>query len=182
MTAWLLVLALDYTLLSGVPTGWLAGGKPGQYVVAVDAHEAQDGHKSLRLESVVANPDSGYVTQIVNATRYRGKRIRLSGWLKTENTASAALWLSCNDDKWYVLNADVMSNRLVHGTTPFTRYDLVIDIPDKAKEVRFGAMLNGTGKIWIDDFHLDEVDATTPVTGAPPSNTNETPTNLSFEH
>ena len=182
MTAWAMALAIEVGLLSGAPAGWMAGGKAGEYRVALDEHEARDGRQSLRLEATSANAEAGYVTQVVKAARYRGKRIRLSGWLKTENAASAALWLSCNDERWYVINADLMNNRLVRGTTPFSRYDLVIEVPQNAMEVRFGATLRGGGRIWIDDFRLDEVDRSTPLTGGSVGSFgNDAPTNLSFE-
>jgi len=181
MAAWWTLLAVPLQILLGAPAGWMAGGKPGEYRVAVADREAHDGRRSLRLESAAANPDEGYVTQVVKANRYRGKRIRLSAWLKTESAAATGLWLSCNDEQWFVLNADMMDGRQVRGTTPFTRYDLVIDVPEKAMEVRFGARLQGTGKVWIDDFRLDEVERSTPLTGLAGSAANDAPTNLSFE-
>jgi hypothetical protein len=179
MLAWVMSLAVEASILAGAPMGWLASAKPGEFDVALDDREAHDGRRSLRLQAISPRAGVGYVTQIVHASPYRKKRVRLTAWMKTENVGYAALWLSCNDDKYNVINSDVMYDRPVSGSTPFSRYELVIDVPANAIDVRFGAKLDGTGKIWIDDFKLEEVSTQVALTGKPWGN--DAPANLSFE-
>jgi hypothetical protein len=175
-----LLLALQSVLLPGAPHGWLASSGPGEYQVALDDAVVHEGRRSLRIAAVAAQPSTAYVTQIVKADRWRGKRVRLSGWMKTDGAGEAALWLSNNDDKWNIISIDNMSDRPVRGTSDFRRYELVIDVADHAMELRFGAKLVGGGKVWIDDFRLEEVDRRTALTAGGYA-TNDAPTNLGFE-
>ena len=177
-----LFLATQAILLAGAPIGWHAFARPGEYEVQLDDQGPREGRRSLCLRALVARPSDGFVTQIVKAERWRGKRVRLSGWVRTENAQEASLWLSNNDERWMVITADIMSNRFIRGTTPWTRYELVIDVGANAMEVRFGGKLSGGGALWMDDLRLEEVDARTPLTsGTSGYASNDAPTNLGFE-
>jgi hypothetical protein len=62
-----------------------------------------------------------------------------------------------------------MANRSIVGTRDWRRYEIVLDVPPAAADVAFGAHLSGPGTIWVDDFQLEVVDPSVPVTnfGAP---------------
>ena len=58
-----------------------------------------------------------------------------------------------------------MGSRPVHGTTPWTRYEIVLDVPANSIEIAFGFFLTeGGGKVWGDDFKFEKIDSTVPVT------------------
>jgi hypothetical protein len=125
----------------------------------------------------------GRMTQTISADNYAGKRLRLSGYLKTQKVSQwAGLLLkaerSTDDPKTgrkitRTLTFDNMYNRSIGGTIDYTRYEVVIDVPDSATSICYGARLTGGGQIWFDDFKLEIVGHEIPTTNAPlkePSN------------
>jgi len=108
----------------------------------------------------------------------------MSAWMKTKLTSGKAhLWVRVDGD-WKDSPAkrgcfDNMNDRAPKGTTDWTRYDLVVDVPPTSKQIGFGGMLDGTGEMWVDDISFEEVSKSVPLTGEW-IETNE-PGNLGFE-
>ena len=67
-----------------------------------------------------------------------------------------------SDRRW--LGFDNMWNRSVRGDTDWKQYSVVLDVPNEAVNIRFGAILSGKGQTWADDLRLDVVDTKTSVT------------------
>ena len=115
----------------GMPFGWTRGGADGGkgYSVLLDTAVKHGGRASALLKFACGNENEyGTIGQVVAAEDYRGKRIRLSGWLKTENADSAAMWMRLDGDK-HLLGFDNMDDRPVIGTTNWKQYELVLDVP-----------------------------------------------------
>lgn len=146
----------------GVPTGWI-GAPPG---VLWDPTVSHGGEASARIRQAAA-PANGMPAQIsqwISATPWRGKRLRLSGWLHTDNVAAgwAALWVRADSATKPALVFDNMAGHGVEGTTAWKRYEVVVAVPAEATDLYFGAMLAGTGTVWLDDVSLDEAPAAKP--------------------
>jgi hypothetical protein len=60
---------------------------------------------------------------------------------------------------------DGKKNRSIKGTTDWTRYEIVLDVPANASNLAYGALLVGTGQIWFDDIKFEIVDKSVPTTG-----------------
>jgi hypothetical protein len=101
--------------------------------------------------------------QPIAADEYRGKRVRLSGWLKTVNAGEAALWMRI-DGEQRRLGFDNMSDRAVSGTTDWKMYSVVLDVPNDAKNIFLGVLLIGKGQTWADDLTFEVVDRNIAVT------------------
>jgi hypothetical protein len=56
-----------------------------------------------------------------------------------------------------LLAVDNMRNRAAAGTQDWTRYSLVLNVPDDAFGINIGARLMGPGKLWIDGVVFEEV-------------------------
>ena len=80
--------------------------------MVVDLSVRHRGKAAARIESTDTAPADGFGTlmQSFKADAYRGKRIRLSAWMKTENAASAQMWLRLDGTK-SVLGFDNMDSR-----------------------------------------------------------------------
>jgi hypothetical protein len=76
-----------------------------------------------------------------------------------------------------LLAFDNMGNRPIKGNTDWKLYEVVLDIPENTNKIAFGALLDGTGKVWIDDYNMEIVEKTVPTTG----NYSSSPKNLSFD-
>lgn len=165
----LVLLSASLALCSyDIPKGWLTGGSaPAKYEMGVDKGAGMDGTNAATIRSVVKKTRGfGTLMQQFLPTQYRGKRVRMSGYLKTSDVKGwAGLWLRIDQrGSLKPLAFDNMWKRATKGTSEWTRYDLVLDIPQNASNMAFGALLNGTGQIWFDKVNFEIVDQTVPST------------------
>jgi hypothetical protein len=147
--------------VAGHPKGWFGGsGKADEYEVGIDRKERHGGKASayVRLKNV-EETDFGTLGQVFKADDYRGKRVRLSAWLKTKDVAGGAgLWMRVDGaDK--TLTFDNMKERSPKGDSRWARYEIVLDVPEAAKHITFGMLVWGKGQAWVDDFRIESVDA-----------------------
>jgi len=176
-------LALAGQALSATPTGWIvAGTAPDDYEFAVENTTAASGTKSA---SITAKPDArpegfGTLMQTIAADDYRASRWRLSAYMRTEGAHRAQMWMRIDGPLHKVLGFDNMGSRPVTGTTGWTQYDIVLDVPAESVAIAFGFFLNGGGKVWADGFRLEKVEATVPMTPTEPV-LPRSPRNLDFE-
>jgi hypothetical protein len=147
-----------------LPVGWtIDGSGPQKTEVRRTCDESHGGRCSVRLSSDGAPavgglaPGFGALVQRVSAAEYAGRRVALSGWLKTRNTDAAGLWLRVNAGAT-VVAFDNMDDRPVTGSEPWTRFTLALDVPEGASAVAFGVRLTGRGAVWGDDLELTVVD------------------------
>ena len=85
---------------------------------------------------------------------FEGKAIELRGFLKTENVeGGAGLWMR-EDDGTQTVARDAMEDRPVRGTTDWTEYTIRLPVSAAGRTLFFGALLWGTGKVWVDDLQL----------------------------
>jgi hypothetical protein len=115
----------------------------------------------------------GKILQTVNADKYKGKRIKMTGYVKTAavSVGWAGLRLEVNEpNAVHARIYDHMRDRKITGTTDWTKYELVLDVPEYATTITFGLQLEGQGQVWMDDLKLEVVDRTVPVTGVSPVN------------
>ncbi len=87
-STWLLAAGGDQ-----IPKGWFKTGmNPTEYEIKIDKGTTKDGNPSLLIESL--NPkdekDIGNLMQVISADNYLGKRLRLSGEIKTKKVDAAA--------------------------------------------------------------------------------------------
>ncbi|MCK4341511.1 MAG: erythromycin esterase family protein [Phycisphaerae bacterium] len=85
-----------------------------------------------------------------------GKRIRYSGYIKTEGITRefAGLWWRV-DGKSGVLDFDNMNDRGPKGTTPWKRYEIELDVPADAVNIDFGVIHPGDGTAWFDTLRVE---------------------------
>src|SRR5690348_5448060 len=155
-----------------VPNGWQAvTDGSGEYTVTTDGAR-RDGGQGFAGATIKANVESprgsAMLAQSVRADAYRGKRIRLSGYLKTigVNEGTAVLFMRVDGDG-VVQTSDFMQNRPLMLTTDWTRAEIVLDVPRDAIGFTYGFMLGGSGQAWLDDVRLEEVGDNVAVTGQP---------------
>lgn len=166
--------------IAELPGWWRAGSNPAAYQVGVDRAVMHAGRASARLSSVPPDPTGfGSLMQVASADKLRGKRIRMSGWVKAETVRrSAGLWMRVDgpsQDPKQSLAFDAMNDRKITGTRGWQRYEIVLDVANDAADIAFGATLSGAGAIWVDDIRFEEVGRDVPTTAPPP------PQNLDFE-
>jgi len=115
-----------------LPTGWfVAGSAPKDYEFSRDTSTAQSGQSSALIATKPGVTSNGFGTlmQTIDAENYRGARWRMSGYLKTSDAAKAQMWMRVDGPGTKILSFDNMDSRPVRGTTPWTRYEIVLDVP-----------------------------------------------------
>jgi hypothetical protein len=164
------VLAPALVAHAQVPTGWQAvTDGTGEYTVSADGSRRTggQGYAGATIRANVESPrGSALLAQSIRADAFRGKRVRLSGYLKTigVNEGTAVLFMRVDGDG-QVLTSDYMQNRPLMLTTDWARQEIVLDIPRNAIGFTYGMLLGGSGQAWLDDLALEVVSDDVPVTG-----------------
>jgi hypothetical protein len=151
---------------AAVPQGWLlAGNDPKSYEATADAAVTHDGRKSGRLASIAEPKGFGTLMQEFAADDYRGKRLRLSAWVKVADVGDwAGLWMRVDGPVNKSLAFDNMQNRALKGTKDWTRCEIVLDVPNEADGIFYGVLVSGAGKAWLSDLKFEIVDRSVAVT------------------
>ncbi len=95
-------------------------------------------------------------------------------------TQWAGLWFRVDGPNNTTLAFDNMEQRAIKGTTDWTRYEIVLDVPNEAQRLAFGVLLAGGGQVWMDDLRFEVVPTTVKTTGQGMVEL-PAPTNLNFE-
>jgi hypothetical protein len=104
------------------------------------------------------------MAQMIKADDYRGKRVRLSGYVKADRVEQAYLWMRVDGEAGEMLGIDNMSDRPIWGILDWKRYEIVMDAPDNTSLITFGVILRGAGQAWLDDLKLEVVGKDVPTT------------------
>lgn len=171
-----------------IPPGWFeSGSSPNSYEMGLEEGVGRDGGNAATIKSIEKRPSGfGTLMQQCEPAEFWGKRIKMTGYVRSESVKnSAALWLRV-DRGAKPVSFDNMSNRPIHGTTDWKKYELVLDVPADATLISYGALVNGAGQIWFDDLVFEIVDSTVLPTGQLNSDetskkTEPSPKNLDFE-
>lgn len=177
----LAIVLLSFSFNS-LPEGWfIAGSKPGSYNMGIDNAVFKTGKSSATIQSTEKKIKGfGTLMQTCLADDYHGKKIRLSGFVKSEEVNGwAGLWMRIDSKTGsQSLGFDNMKERAIKGTTDWINYEIVLSVPEDAGTLNFGALLSGTGQIWFDDLNIEVVSNKINNTG---STIKKKPTNLNFE-
>lgn len=167
-----------------------------QYDAQQNEDAAFEGRYGISVRSI-GTPSKGAFGGIIQASHVadvlRGGRVAMRAWIRTENAESASLWLRI-DAVDRVLALDNMEHRSVGGTTGWSLYEIVMDVPDDAATLVYGVFLVGLGRMDVDNVHFLPVPVGTMSTTVykenqlkpkqgytPPSIVQDAPANLDFE-
>jgi RNA polymerase sigma factor (sigma-70 family) len=142
---------------------------PEQYEMGVDTgmHRLAESPAALHIHSLTPDAVRGNRHykfpgwEIVGQT----SRVRFTGWIKSQDVKKAcglyAVVLGPGDK---TLVADEMEDRPIRGTTDWTKYSAVLDLPPDTKLLELKLFLDGTGEVWGDDFRMEPVGKDVPTT------------------
>jgi erythromycin esterase-like protein len=113
-----------------------------------------------RRASETAGPNGGVAFGVATATfpasRAAGKKVRYSGYIKTEGVTRgyAGLWWRVDGPSGPVA-FDNMQRRGVTGTTDWARYTIELPVDANVKNINFGALMPGDGTAWFDGLTIE---------------------------
>ena len=146
--------------------GWTFREDPSQnFDWGIDTSMVYQGKPCFVLKTKEgASMGGGVLQQAFLADEYRGKRIRLSGFLKTENVESiehvkggTALWLQIEGVNETLRQANAKEHAL-RGTHGWVRREMEVEVPQTSISVGLGFGLGGRGQVWLSDVQLEAVD------------------------
>lgn len=147
--------------------GWHFEGSQGPFPhfdYGIDPSITHQGHASLSLKTKEGvSKANGDLRQTFQADTYRGKRLRLSGYLKTENVGGTGLWIAVEGLNEMLRTAD-MQERPIRGTQEWTRRELEVEVPAESISIAMGLRVFGTGQVWLADIDLEVVGEDVPST------------------
>jgi len=166
-----LILAATAALFSfDTPKDWFkAGSDPEKYDMGIDKGGGENGKNVATIKSKEEKIKGfGTLMQTSVPGKYLGKRVRMTGSMRSDNVGKwAGFWFRVDgkeSDK-KPLAFDNMQKRSVEGTTGWKKYELVLDVPNEASAIAYGALLSGTGQIWFDNISFEIVDDKVKTTG-----------------
>ena len=135
--------------------GWSFGGAPGtDYTVEIT--ESPYGAKYAFIYSLSGTRTTwGGLGQAISAANYLGRSIEVAATIKTEDLKGwSGLWARIDAADGRVISLDNMSDRPLFGTTDWQRKRIVLAVPEDAARIVFGAIQNGAGHTWVDEFDI----------------------------
>ena len=153
------------TPAAAIGTEWVkGGGTPEAYDMGGDPTVPHGAAPGGYIISKGSEPKHGAWMTKIQPDRYRGQRLRMSGYVRTENVEGRAGLVMRVDPAGSGLKMDDMRNRPIQGTTPWTRYEIVLDVPENSTGISCGILMEGAGQAWVDGVQFEIVDTTVPVT------------------
>lgn len=133
------------------PRGWNFN-PPG--TIAIDGNVVHGGRWSVRLARTATSPQmfSSLVTGI--PVEFAGTTLELRGYLRSENVSGFMALYMGQDGDGANLGFTSMEPQQIKGTNDWKEYVITVPLHRDARQLYFGAVLNGTGTLWADDLRL----------------------------
>src|ERR1700712_5382377 len=142
--------ATVFALNSEQVKGWfLAGSDPNGYNMGVEKDAARNGNVAF-LKSIrpIKGNKFGTIMQTFMADEYLGKRVKLTGYIKSSEVKQwAGMWFRIDGGttkkNYKMLGFDNMEDRPIKGTTEWKKYEITLDVPPSGVDIAFGVLLCG---------------------------------------
>lgn len=145
------VLSFEAEHQGGTPGGW--GGGPPE-TIFLDEKVVHGGRWSARLERGATVPEGFSAISKMIPLDFAGQKIELRGFLRTEDVSGfVGLWLR-EDGEGGSVAFDNMQSKGIKGSHDWAEYSIVLPLRPEARQVVLGALMSGTGKLWVDDLQL----------------------------
>lgn len=172
--------------LKSVPVGWFKQVRPQKD----DPYKFEVKDKSVVIKSkkdIARSSSSAALLQALDAEKFVGKRVRLSGEMKTKiEKGESGLWIRADAGHELQVCHDYMEDRKVTGDTDWKAYNCVIDVPKETDNIYIGGTFSGLGTVRFRNFRIEAVSKKVPTTGKfgtikRSSVSKSNPVNLNFE-
>lgn len=112
--------------------------------------------KTVSANARADDGDFGVTNAFLPVEKVRGKKVRLSGYVRTEDVRGgwAGLWMRVDTAQPNRL-LDNMNDRGAKGTSAWAPISVELDVPPDALAVVLGTLLVGTGRAWFDALHVE---------------------------
>jgi hypothetical protein len=146
---------------------WRFFGYKSQYECGVDT-SGLAGTASAFLKATVAHAEVARLEQAIKPDDYRGKHLRFSGDVKTDQVEQqAGLRIRIipppsfrQDERSRQGRERPRQEKWVQGTQDWMRYELTlpVPVPEDARAIVFGLLLIGAGQVWLANARLEVIE------------------------
>ena len=160
----LIALAFLFQAVQPTPALSVRGTPPGAYTVTDTTGRITDPlGVSATLRARQGAPleagSFGALSGSLPADTLRGRRVRVSGEIRTRDAGGASLWLRM-DGGGRMLLLDNGAGRAIRGTAGWTAFDVMLPVPKETERVIFGLLLNGGGEASVRRLRVEALAAT----------------------
>jgi len=144
-----------------------AGSKPDLYEIGKDESVKYNEVPSYYLKSIAEVKEGfGTIMKYIEPGEYIGKRAKLTGIIKSENINNrAGMWMRVDGpDPDKSLQFDNMGDRPIKGTNDWTKYEIVLDVPENSAGIAYGVLISGDGQVWLGNLSFEVVGNDVPST------------------
>ncbi|WP_080903066.1 S41 family peptidase [Parabacteroides sp. Marseille-P3160] len=136
---------------NGMPQNWEVYPSQQNYSIYLDSIIVKSGKYAIAIEST-GDSITDHAITFNFPNKYEGKKITLSGYIKSENVDGyAGLLMAVGADK----EIHIPNKNGVVGTTDWNKYELTLDLVHPLiQNIIIGGFLEGKGKIWLDDLKV----------------------------
>jgi erythromycin esterase len=125
------------------------------YKVSIDSKIAHRGNHSLKIENfAIPRQPSGASTFLLPDSIQKGQIVKLSGFIKTENTSLDSIGLIINLIDSTEIAYKISSDVNLIGTHDWKEYSIELRNKNYPAKLAIGVALQGEGKMWADDLKL----------------------------
>jgi hypothetical protein len=139
-----------------VPAGWWATTAAVGYPAETSTERPKSGKQCAVLRAEGAHHQFGVLMQAVDATAYRGHRVRLRAALRAADGGEARMWMRVDRFGGRTGFFDNMYTRPVRSAD-WKDVETVFTVDDDAQSLQFGLLLEGGGKMFADAMALDDL-------------------------
>ena len=174
---------LDFS--DGLHGWWFIGFPKDASTYQIDQAIKRNAKGSLLITNQDAQP---MISAFLNhegflADNYLGKRLRLHAYAKTDDVKHVTVVVELNGSR-EALRLRSVSTPIIRGTTDWTKYEIIFDVPNDTAFIKFSLHMMGAGQVWLDKIDFEEVDSSMPLTedAGPRIPFPEEPQNTHFAH
>ena len=154
-------LGFDGPIINWIPKGWFnsegyVSNVSTKYSVRVVRRDDGVAGSCVVMSRHHADKrEFGSLMQRVQARDLAGKLLKYEGELRADGIDGwAGLWLRVDGDQTPNLFFDNMSDRPIRGSTPWTRFELSVKLPEETVWLNYGIVMSGSGQLWADNCHI----------------------------
>jgi hypothetical protein len=155
-----------------LPPGWYRTGPPWSgrnYRIWLDHWTPHGGTTAICIDCA-GDPSARFaaVGQPFRADSFVGKRVRLGGYVRVMQVQEwAGLWMRVDNRFPFPIAGtfDNMYDRPLRRDRDWEWHEVVLDVPRSAAAITIGVLINGRGRVCIDDLTFTVVDRSVRTTG-----------------
>lgn len=137
-----------------LPENWFQWGSG--YKISVDAETKKSGKFSAMIEPIGARSPGtfGCIAMGIPA-KYDAQEIEVRAFMKLSNVTEGPIGLMIRlDGESGIVGFENMQGKNIQGTRDWTEFSVKIPYSEQSERIYIGAILSGTGKLWVDDVQI----------------------------